>query len=169
MTTTAAVLDALDRAPAIVVPLVREVRPDVLKRRPSPGRWSAHEHACHLAHVHGLFFERLDAMLASPSAVITPYQPGQSDADDFLLRMPLDDALQRFADDRRRLVARLRALTPEQWATVGWQGREALGDMAHAYLYAQRTADGRIALGGRGVPYRFGSRTDNDGRTQRWR
>ncbi|MFI5798349.1 NAD(P)/FAD-dependent oxidoreductase [Streptomyces sp. NPDC051677] len=57
-------------------------------------------------------------------------------------------------------------LTPEQWAQVGWQGREALGDMAHAYLYAQRTADGRIALGGRGVPYRFGSRTDNDGRSQ---
>jgi glycine/D-amino acid oxidase-like deaminating enzyme len=57
-------------------------------------------------------------------------------------------------------------LTREQWAAVGWQGREALGDMAHAYMYAQRTADGRIALGGRGVPYRFGSRTDNDGRTQ---
>ncbi|MFC8519908.1 NAD(P)/FAD-dependent oxidoreductase [Streptomyces sp. NPDC057257] len=57
-------------------------------------------------------------------------------------------------------------LTDEQWASVGWDGREALGDMAHAYMYAQRTADGRIALGGRGVPYRFGSRTDNEGRTQ---
>ncbi|MFE1862808.1 NAD(P)/FAD-dependent oxidoreductase [Streptomyces anandii] len=57
-------------------------------------------------------------------------------------------------------------LTDEQWAGVGWAGRETLGDMAHAYMYAQRTADGRIALGGRGVPYRFGSRTDNDGRTQ---
>ena len=57
-------------------------------------------------------------------------------------------------------------LTDEQWESVGWDGREALGDMAHAYMYAQRTADGRIALGGRGVPYRFGSRTDNDGRTQ---
>ncbi|MFS8199315.1 NAD(P)/FAD-dependent oxidoreductase [Streptomyces sp. CWNU-52B] len=57
-------------------------------------------------------------------------------------------------------------LTPAQWESVGWEGREALGDMAHAYMYAQRTADGRIALGGRGAPYRFGSRTDNDGRTQ---
>ncbi|TPQ19314.1 NAD(P)/FAD-dependent oxidoreductase [Streptomyces sporangiiformans] len=57
-------------------------------------------------------------------------------------------------------------LTPEQWDTIGWEGRETLGDMAHAYMYAQRTADDRIALGGRGVPYRFGSRTDNDGRTQ---
>ncbi|RRQ77183.1 FAD-dependent oxidoreductase [Streptomyces griseofuscus] len=58
-------------------------------------------------------------------------------------------------------------LTEAQWAAIGWAGRETLGDMAYAYMYAQRTADGRIALGGRGVPYRFGSRTDNDGRTQR--
>ncbi|WP_406393347.1 FAD-binding oxidoreductase [Streptomyces sp. NBC_00882] len=57
-------------------------------------------------------------------------------------------------------------LTDAQWAAIGWEGRQTLGDMAHAYMYAQRTADGRIALGGRGVPYRFGSRTDNDGRTQ---
>ncbi|MFF7181836.1 FAD-dependent oxidoreductase [Streptomyces sp. NPDC008121] len=57
-------------------------------------------------------------------------------------------------------------LTDAQWDTIGWNGLETLGDMAHAYMYAQRTADGRIALGGRGVPYRYGSRTDNDGRTQ---
>ncbi|GAA1246683.1 FAD-dependent oxidoreductase [Kitasatospora nipponensis] len=57
-------------------------------------------------------------------------------------------------------------LPPEVWDEIGWQGRETLGDMAHAYMYAQRTADDRIAIGGRGVPYRFGSRVDNDGRTQ---
>ena len=33
-------------------------------------------------------------------------------------------------------------------------------------MYAQRTADGRIAIGGRGVPYRFGSATDQLGVTQ---
>lgn len=57
-------------------------------------------------------------------------------------------------------------LSDALWDTIGWTGREALGDMAHAYMYAQRTADNRIALGGRGVPYRYGSATDNDGRTQ---
>ncbi|MFD9330351.1 NAD(P)/FAD-dependent oxidoreductase [Streptomyces sp. NPDC060065] len=49
---------------------------------------------------------------------------------------------------------------------IRWDGNETLSDSAHAYMYAQHTADGRIALGGRGVPYRFGSRTDADGRTQ---
>ena len=59
-------------------------------------------------------------------------------------------------------------LTDRQWDAVGWRDSELLGDLAHAYCYAQRTADGRIALGGRGIPYRFGSRTDVDGRTQEW-
>ncbi|MEO8330166.1 MAG: FAD-dependent oxidoreductase [Candidatus Nanopelagicales bacterium] len=57
-------------------------------------------------------------------------------------------------------------LSEEIWDSIGWTGFETLGDLAHAYCYAQRTADGRIAIGGRGVPYRFGSKTDNDGSTQ---
>ena len=52
------------------------------------------------------------------------------------------------------------------WRQIGWSGHELLGDAAHAYCYAQRTREGRITMGGRGVPYRFGSRTDVRGRTQ---
>jgi glycine/D-amino acid oxidase-like deaminating enzyme len=57
-------------------------------------------------------------------------------------------------------------LPAEAWRSIHWDGREVLGDLAHAYMYAQRTADGRIAFGGRGVPYRFGSRTDVNGATR---
>ena len=57
-------------------------------------------------------------------------------------------------------------LPPSFWAQVGWDGRDTLGDIAHVYMYAQRTADDRIAFGGRGVPYRYGSRIDRDGSTQ---
>jgi len=58
-----------------------------------------------------------------------------------------------------------RPVPGEIWEGIGWRGGETLGDTAHTYIYGQRTTDGRIALGGRGVPYRFGSRTDVDGRT----
>jgi glycine/D-amino acid oxidase-like deaminating enzyme len=51
------------------------------------------------------------------------------------------------------------------WDELGWSGYETLGDSAHTFMYAQRTADNRIAIGGRGVPYRYGSRTDSDGET----
>ena len=56
-------------------------------------------------------------------------------------------------------------LSPSAWKEIGWDGCETLADEAHAYMYAQRTADGRIALGGRGVPYRYGSATDHLGET----
>lgn len=56
-------------------------------------------------------------------------------------------------------------LPADLWETIGWEGRETLGDAAHAYMYAQRTADDRIAFGGRGKPYLYGSRTDVDGHT----
>ena len=54
-------------------------------------------------------------------------------------------------------------LTPEALAAIGWDDAETIHDMANAYVYLQRTADDRIALGGRGVPYRYGSRTDRHG------
>jgi glycine/D-amino acid oxidase-like deaminating enzyme len=56
-------------------------------------------------------------------------------------------------------------LREEAWDRIGWRGAEVLDDAAHVFVYLQRTADGRIAIGGRGVPYRFGSRTDRDGAT----
>jgi glycine/D-amino acid oxidase-like deaminating enzyme len=56
-------------------------------------------------------------------------------------------------------------LSEEAWRQIGWQGNEVVGDEAHVYVYLQRTADGRIAIGGRGVPYRYGSRTDGRGET----
>jgi glycine/D-amino acid oxidase-like deaminating enzyme len=58
-------------------------------------------------------------------------------------------------------------LPPEVWRQIGWSGQEVLDDGAHVFVYLQRTADGRIAIGGRGVPYRFGSHTDGEGETAR--
>lgn len=54
-------------------------------------------------------------------------------------------------------------LADDAWAEIGWSGGEAMNHRAHRYCYLQRTADGRIAIGGRGHPYRFGSRTDRAG------
>jgi glycine/D-amino acid oxidase-like deaminating enzyme len=56
-------------------------------------------------------------------------------------------------------------LDAESWQRIGWEGQELIGDGAHVYAYLQRSADGRIAIGGRGAPYRYGSRTDGRGET----
>ncbi len=43
------------------------------------------------------------------------------------------------------------------WKDVGLAERETFSDHRHLVIYGQRTADGRLAFGGRGAPYHFGS------------
>ena len=49
-------------------------------------------------------------------------------------------------------------LSDAQWAEIGLEARPTFGDERHLIIYGQRTMDGRIAFGGRGAPYHFGSR-----------
>jgi glycine/D-amino acid oxidase-like deaminating enzyme len=44
------------------------------------------------------------------------------------------------------------------WDQVGWSRGETFADGRHLIIYALRTRDDRIAIGGRGAPYHFGSR-----------
>ncbi|MGP0221375.1 NAD(P)/FAD-dependent oxidoreductase [Paenarthrobacter sp. NCHU4564] len=56
-------------------------------------------------------------------------------------------------------------LPDEAWRHIGWNGPQCLSDSAHTFIYSQRTADGRIAIGGRGKPYRYNSGTGGAGST----
>jgi glycine/D-amino acid oxidase-like deaminating enzyme len=49
-------------------------------------------------------------------------------------------------------------LSAEFWSRTGLADRETWHDLRHLVIYGQRTADGRLAFGGRGAPYHFGSR-----------
>ncbi len=48
-------------------------------------------------------------------------------------------------------------LPEDTWAQIGLAGRPTFGDYRHLIIYGQRTADGRLAFGGRGAPYHYGS------------
>lgn len=47
-------------------------------------------------------------------------------------------------------------LSEEAWDEIGWAGCAPVADQRYQFVYAQRTPDGRIALGGRGLTYRRG-------------
>jgi glycine/D-amino acid oxidase-like deaminating enzyme len=55
------------------------------------------------------------------------------------------------------LIVATAPLPAAAWAELGWDGCETLTDGRHLLVYAQRTADGRVAFGGRGAPYHLGS------------
>jgi glycine/D-amino acid oxidase-like deaminating enzyme len=49
-------------------------------------------------------------------------------------------------------------LPAADWARIGLARRETFTDERRLIVYGQRTADDRLAFGGRGAPYHFGSR-----------
>ncbi len=55
------------------------------------------------------------------------------------------------------LMVATEPLSEQLWSEVGLSRRETFSDHRHLIIYGQRTADGRLAFGGRGAPYHFGS------------
>ncbi len=49
-------------------------------------------------------------------------------------------------------------LPEHTWQEIGLESRATFGDYRNLIIYGQRTLDGRLAFGGRGAPYYFGSR-----------
>jgi len=56
------------------------------------------------------------------------------------------------------LMLATQPLPPSFWDEVGLAERETFTDFRHLIIYGQRTADDRLAFGGRGAPYHAGSR-----------
>lgn len=55
------------------------------------------------------------------------------------------------------LMVATEPLSDAVWDELGWRDGLLVKDRRHLFFYAQRTRDGRIAIGGRGAPYQLGS------------
>jgi glycine/D-amino acid oxidase-like deaminating enzyme len=60
------------------------------------------------------------------------------------------------------LIVLTEPLSEAQWEEIGWEGRECVASNRYTVDYLSRTADGRILFGGRGAPYRYGSRIKDE-------
>ncbi|QLQ39378.1 NAD(P)/FAD-dependent oxidoreductase [Micromonospora robiginosa] len=105
-------------------------------------------------------FERTAVTALRPGAAVTPAG---------VVRAPVvvraTEGFTPALPGHRRAVAPVYSLmvaTPplpaETWARIGLAGRETFADHRHVIVYGQRTADDRLAFGGRGAPYHYGSR-----------
>jgi glycine/D-amino acid oxidase-like deaminating enzyme len=139
------------------------------------GLYSPH---CALIHpgklVHGLarLVESLGAMIheatpatdIGPRSVTTPH--GRLSAS-FVLRATEAFTCQQQGEERSvlplySLVIATEPLPAELRRQLGLDHRRAFNDMRHLRVYAQMTADGRLVFGGRGAPYRLGSKMSSD-------
>jgi hypothetical protein len=115
MSDIANLISALQTAPGVIIPLIREVPPQILKRRPSPTKWSAYEHAVHLSQSDEAFRARLDLILSTPNPIIETIENSPEDEAGAMLDIDLDESLERYARERAALVERLRQLSPDEW------------------------------------------------------
>jgi len=95
-------------------------------------------------------------------------EPGSVRTDTGIVRAPLvvratEGYTANLAGHRRTLapvyslMIATEPLDGPTWASIGLAERETFADYRHLIIYGQRTADGRLAFGGRGAPYHFGS------------
>src|SRR5688572_5933936 len=115
MNNTDTLISALETAPGVIIPLIREVPPQILKRRPSPTKWSAYEHACHLSQTDAPFLARLDLILSTPEPYIKTIENSPEDEAGAMLGIDLDKSLDRYVRERASLVKRLKKLSLGEW------------------------------------------------------
>src|SRR5213075_2648994 len=115
MSDTNTLISALETAPGVIILMIREVPPQILKRRPSPAKWSAYEHAIHLSQSDASFRARLELILSTPEPFIKSIENSPEDEAGAMLEIDLDESLARYVRERVALVERLKQLTPDEW------------------------------------------------------
>jgi glycine/D-amino acid oxidase-like deaminating enzyme len=105
-------------------------------------------------------FEGTPVTAIEPHAVRTPFGDVRAE---YVVRAT-EAYTAEFDDFRREVLPAYSVMIATEplpasfWEEVNWSNRETFNDDRRYLIYAQRTADDRIAIGGRGAPYRMGSR-----------
>ncbi|HEU0240310.1 MAG TPA: FAD-dependent oxidoreductase [Micromonosporaceae bacterium] len=109
-------------------------------------------------------YERSPVVRLAPREVATPYATVRADivvraTEGYTARLP---GLRRAIAPVYSLMVVTQPLPTSFWDVAGLGQRETFGDYRNLIIYGQRTADDRLAFGGRGAPYHFGSQIRPD-------
>ena len=104
-------------------------------------------------------YERTPVLSLSPGRIVTPHGSVRAR---YVVRAtegytPGLPGLRRAIAPVYSLMIATEPLGTRAWEAIGLAGRPTFGDLRNLIIYGQRTADGRLAFGGRGAPYHLGS------------
>jgi uncharacterized damage-inducible protein DinB len=99
-----AILEGLERTPTILRGLLSRIPAEDLKMRRLEGKWSIHEHACHIADVQPMIIDRFQTFIEESKPVFRPYLPGTTDIDHHLMELDLQEMLSKFDGYRAELL-----------------------------------------------------------------
>jgi glycine/D-amino acid oxidase-like deaminating enzyme len=107
-------------------------------------------------------YERTPATSVEPGIVRTPHGDVRAEivvraTEGYTADLP---GFERDIVPMYSLMVATEPLSETVWQSIRLPERSTFSDKRHLRIYGQRTADGRLAFGGRGAPYHFGSRVD---------
>jgi hypothetical protein len=111
-------LACLEKTPAILKDLVESVPKTPswrLKERLVEGKWSIHEHACHIVSAQPMLTERAMRFIEEEHPSFKSFIPGKTTPPDELLNMDLDRKLAEFPGLRNKFIELVRSAPAEAW------------------------------------------------------
>jgi glycine/D-amino acid oxidase-like deaminating enzyme len=104
-------------------------------------------------------FEQTPVLSLSPGRVVTAHGTVRAEivvraTEGYTPQLP---GFQRAIAPVYSLMIATEPLPWSLWDRIGLAGRPTFGDLRNLIIYGQRTADDRLAFGGRGAPYHLGS------------
>jgi uncharacterized damage-inducible protein DinB len=107
---------------------LHDVPVEAILQPPASGKWSANEHLAHLARQQQNFLQRVDRILKEKSPVLPRYRAEEDPEWERYRGLAYKEVLAELADGREKLMARLKALSDDDYERTGVHSR--LGEMS---------------------------------------
>ncbi len=112
-------LEALDKTPEILKEMLGSIPSEILKERRVEGKWSIHEHACHIPHIQPMVTDRIRRLIEEDNPKFAPYLPGTTTPEDELIKMDMQKTLGRFTKTRREFIELCKSMPDDVWHKNG--------------------------------------------------
>jgi len=109
----------MSQAPILLRELMDQIPENIAKIRRKQGKWSIHEHVCHLAASQRMIIARFQIFKDEVDPFFKPYLPGKNVPDSALIDMDLEAALDEFETGRKELLELLENYSEVDWGNYG--------------------------------------------------
>jgi len=108
--------ETLKRSPIILKGLLKSIHSISYKEVLIPGKWTIHEHVCHLAEAHEMLNGRMKRFLEEDEPDFKPYFPDKEESSIPLIERNMDEMVTKFLSLRTEILAESEKLPGNFWS-----------------------------------------------------